>query len=212
MDDFRKTYFRWYMKRTIIFLTAICLLGLSGHTPYEGNKMNFDAHEWQKEWDFHARNLSLEQGTPSKLGFVVQPRINRLDVFGSVGKFPSQSGGFVGFVQLTTKMSLPDATSTVSITGSSQTPDVTYRFILMTDAHDNGSYQANFRFNASSEKAVLQAEDFRFYIRGRLVEDQEPVNFSRVKRVGFLVTRSSQDDQDQPRIPFEFEVDNLTFE
>ena len=46
----------------------------------------------------------------------------------------------------------------------------------------------------------------------KLIEDQDPVDFNQVTRLGFLVTRSSQEDPEQLPLSYDVTVKSLKFQ
>jgi hypothetical protein len=160
---------------------------------------------WQKEWDFNARELTLEQGFPSRLGFTLQPRINRLDIFGTVGKFRARDSGFVGFAQLSANLSLPTSSALVKVTLSSRTPATEIRLVLFSTAFEKGSYQVSIAPEKEIKEFFFRSEDFAYYLRGHLDNSAESLEFAKVDRLGFLVTRSSQTSAEE-LVSFDFSV------
>ena len=184
------------------------VLSLKALTGYAGEHWTLETQHdsWHAQWDFNARPLTTADGMPSKIGWLIQPRIHRLDVFGSVGRFSGTQGVDVGFAQITHLVSMARDLKQMILRGYSRHPSTKIKFIVVTKQSGPGNYQADIPLDTHVQTFTFEPADFAFYVRGRLVPNAPIVNFDDVQRVGFLVTRSSQGDGGGESIPFDFSL------
>ena len=153
--------------------------------------------EWNKTWDFKARDLDLSLGTPSSVSVLTQPKLSWIEFFGFLGHFPGETEGkLVGFAQISTKeIKLTEDISQITVTARTHTPGIEFRLFLSYPKEiQKCNYQANFKPSLDNQQFIFTPEDFECFFRGNPVAVADPVDFSKVEKVGFLVTKSSQDE------------------
>ena len=165
---------------------------------------------WQRQWDFNARpSLSADQGIPSRVGVLKQPRIHRLDIFGNVGRFSGSGGQDVGFAQVSHEVLFRNEVDAIAIRGFTRSPETVVRLMVESGDHRLCTYQAELPFREAVETFLFRSADFECFRRGRPVADAPPLALNHAMRIGFLVTRSSQRLQTEKEIPFDFSIQLL---
>ncbi len=168
---------------------------------------------WTKNWDFKARSLSVESGTPSKVDMTLQPRINRLDFYGFLGSFPSsQKNSRVGFALANTILK-NRVYKKITLMVSSTTPDLLFRITLSTKSKNTGC-NLQTEFQAPKTKTLLEfyPKDFKCVKRGVEFKQENEFKISDMESIGFLITRSNQKEsisKSLEPVPFELQIHKI---
>ena len=171
---------------------------------------------WNQNWDFKARDLSLEQGYPSSSMTLVQPGLDWLEFHGFLGFFPrEEEGKLVGFSQTTTSnIKFISQHDLIAIKARTLLPGFKFKLVLAySDNHlPKCNYQVDFEPKKKLEEFEFKKQEFQCFYRGNLVADAPALEPEKITKLRFLITKSSQEEKislSHKAIPFNLIIEEI---
>jgi hypothetical protein len=173
--------------------------------------------DWTTTWDQRERPTAV--GKPTSIAFVTDSSSDTIKIFGWLGSIKSlQKDRCVGFGKVAAAVQPHAGASFISFKLRTDSPALKLQVTLIDlktqawNATHGPQRQYVKAMSATEESTDVSVVPTDFYLseRGVEVSNASPVDFQEIVQIGFQMQRSIQDFDCENKLPFLFQVSELT--